>query len=416
MYNRVGRTGMVMTLAGAVGLTLSVVGMPVAQAGASPRPITLALVTSETGPAAPEYQDSEAGFLARVALQNAEGGVHGHRIHTIVVDDQTSPTAVVTGVQDAISKGVSGIVVDSPLFYFAAKYPEHAGLPVTGSYQDGPEWGERPYTNMFASDVGSVDPEYPVNTEIGNILKHFGASVIGTYGYSISPSSSRAAVQSARSFRHAGGKIGVIDTSVPFGSVDFTATALTAKQHHVNAIVPGMDNDSNFAMATSFDQAGVKLKVPLYTTGYEPGVIGSPVWADLRGAYFISLFRPFSLPNAGTRQMQDALVKYQHFAKSQFPTFEQYESWVGADLMIKGLQTARPDASHAAVIKALRGIESYNADGLLPKSIDYSTVFGHDPPEQCSWVLQAHKGGFVLTQSQPFCGTDIRGSSTASSG
>ena len=159
----------------------------------------------------------------------------------------------------------------------------------------------------------------------------------------------------------------------------------------------------------------MKLKAPLYATGYEPSVIHAPIWATLQGGYFISVFRPFSLPNAGTEQMQAALSKYQHFSKSQFPTFEQYESWVGADLMMKGLQIAGPGASHAEVIRALRGIKSYNANGLLPISIDYSTIFGHDPSQQCSWVLQAQKGGFVPTQSQPFCGTDIPGTSTANS-
>ncbi len=38
-------------------------------------------------------------------------------------------------------------------------------MPVTGTYDDGPEWGTQPYTNMFASDEGSVDPKYPVNTQ-----------------------------------------------------------------------------------------------------------------------------------------------------------------------------------------------------------------------------------------------------------
>ena len=35
---------------------------------------------------------------------------------------------------------------------------------MTGGSFDGPEWGTQPYTNMFASDTGSIDPKYPVNT------------------------------------------------------------------------------------------------------------------------------------------------------------------------------------------------------------------------------------------------------------
>jgi len=384
-------------------------------ASAAPAPITLAVVTSLSGPAAPEDQGVPAAFEARLALQNAQGGVNGHKLVPLVVDDQTSPTAVVTGVQDALSKGAFGIVSESALFFAAAKYPEQAGVPVTGFYGDGPEWGEQPYTNMFAADEGSVDPQYPVNTLQGTILKKYGGTTVATYGYSISPSSTRATIGTARSFEHVGGKVGVEDTSLPFGTTDFTTPAIIAKQKHVDALWPNLDDNSNFALATALKQAGVKIKAAVYATGYDPTVIHSPTWQDLQGGYFLSLFRPWSLPNNATRQMSAALQKYAHYSPTQFPTFMQYEAWVGADLMIKGLQLAGKNPTQAGVIKALRGVKAYNANGLLPITIDYSTAFGHDPPKQCTWIVKAVANGFVPTSSQPVCGTDIPGTSTASS-
>ena len=201
---------------------------------------------------------------------------------------------------------------------------------MTGTYDDGPEWGTQPYTNMFASDEGSVDPKYPVNTEIGDFLK-----AARGHGARLLRLRHLAVVQPGRhrhrreSFQHAGGKVGVLDTTVPFGSVDFTADALVAKQDGINAMVPAMDANSNYALATALKQAGVKLKATLFATGYEPDVINSPVWSTLQGDYFFSPFRPWSLPNAGTEQMQAAMEKYAHFTKSQFPTFGQYEAWAG---------------------------------------------------------------------------------------
>ncbi len=410
-----------------VTLAVSVVALPAILAGCSSSsttstsstgsgsPITLALITSITGPSAPETATSPAGFLARIALQNAEGGVNGHKIVPLVIDDQSNPLQVVTAVQSAIAKGAFGIVSASELFFLAAKYPQMAGLPVTGSYTDGQEWGEQPYTNMFASDLGSVDPTIPINTLEGSILKQTGGTVLGSYGYSISPTSSREAVATAHSFQHAGGKIGVINTTLAFGSEDFTSIALTAKQAHVDAIFPTMIDASNFALATALKQAGVTIKSAVYATGYDQSAITSPAWPYLQGGYFLSIYRPFSLPNAGTEQMAAALQKYQGFSKTQFPTLFQYETWAGADLMIQGLQLAGPNPTHAAVIKDLRGITDYTANGLLPKPIDYSTIFGHDPAQQCVWVLQAQKDGFVPTSSQPTCGTDIPGTSTVNS-
>ena len=382
-------------------------------AAAAASPITIAYVSSLTGPGSPEYVNSQKAFLARIDQQDAAGGVHGHKLVPLIVDDETSPTAVVTGVQDALSKGAIGIVANSPVFFAAAKYPNQANVPVTGSYVDGPEWGEPPYTNMFASDRGSVNPRYPVNTGIAKSFRQRGAKVIGTYGYSISPSSTSAAIGNARAFQLLGGKVGVLDTSVPFGSVDFTNEALVAKQRKVDSIVPGLDDNSNYALATALQQAGAKLKGVVFATGYEPGVISSPVWSTVQGYYFLSPFRPFSLPNSGTQQMGSALQKYAGFTKSQFPTFSQYEAWLGADLMIKGLLLSGSNPTSAEVIKQLRGVKAYNGNGILPITINYSTVFGHDLPS-CSWYLQAQKSSFVPVSSQPLCGADVAGTSTRS--
>ena len=408
------RTAFAVVAATVVGLPLSLMATTAAPAAAAPAPITIAYVTDLTGEGGSENSTSPAGFNARIAMQNAEGGVNGHKLVGLVIDDQTSPSQIATAVQEADSKAF-GIVSQSPLMFLAAKYPNQAGVPVTGTYDDGPEWGTQPYTNMFASDEGSVNPKYPVNTQIGNFLKAHGGTVLASYGYGVSPSSSRAAIATADSFKHAGGKVGVLDTTVPFGSVAFTPEALVAKQKGVNAMVPAMDANSNYALAEALKQSGVKLKATLFATGYQPDVINSPAWQTLQGDYFLSLFRPWSLPNAGTQQMQAAMEKYAHFTKSQFPNLGQYEAWAGADLMIKGLQMAGPNPTRAAVIKDLRGLKSYNVNGLLPQSINYSTIFGKDLPKQCTWVMQAGKTGFTAVSSQPICGTDIPGTSTASS-
>ena len=166
---RIALTVAVATMLGVTGL----IGFGAASASAATAtksPITIALVCTCSGPGGPEYQGVPGAFRARIDLQNANGGVNGHKISTLVLDDQTSPTQASTAVQEAVSQGVLGIVSISALFFEGAKYAQQADIPVTGSFQDGPEWGQQPYTNMFASDNGSLDPKYPVNTGIGKFL------------------------------------------------------------------------------------------------------------------------------------------------------------------------------------------------------------------------------------------------------
>ncbi len=413
-HRRLARAGLAALMAG--GLTAGAVGALSGTAGAatSGAPITIAMITSLTGPGSAEFSQAPAGFDARIALQNAEGGVNGHKLVGMVLDDQTSPSAIATAVQDALSKGAFGIVSTSPLFFLAAKYPQQQGVPVTGGFFDGPEWGTQPYTNMFAADAGSVDPKYPVNTAIGTFMKQHGATVICSYGYGISPSSSRSAIGTVDSFERAGGKVGVLDTSIPFGSVAMTTPALVAKQKGCNGFYAGLDDNSNFALAAALKEAGVKPKVMLFPTGFESQLVHSPSWGAVQGGYFDSEFRPFQLPNAGTHQMQSALEKYAHFSSSQFPNFSQYESWLGADLMIKGLEAAGKNPTQAGVIHALRNLKSYNGNGLLAQSTNYSTIFGHDLPQACGWYMIAKTNGFVPTSSSAFCGKDIPGTTTAS--
>ena len=186
---------------------------------------------------------------------------------------------------------------------------------------------------------------------------------------------------------------GVLDTSIPFGSVAMTPEALVAKQHHVNAVFAGMDNDTNFALATALKQAGVNVKAVVFPTGFESDVVGSSAWSSLQGDYFATPFRPAQLPNTGTKQLVSALQKYEGRPPSHFPTFNINESWLGADLMIKGLQLAGPNPTRAAVIKDLRNLKSYNGNGLLPQSINYSTIFGHDLPKQCGWYCRQKRRG-----------------------
>jgi branched-chain amino acid transport system substrate-binding protein len=373
------------------------------------------LITSLTGEGASEFSNAPVGFNARIAMQNAEGGVNGHKIVGIVLDDQTSPTEVATAVQSALSKGALGIVSDSPLFFLADKPPNQQGVPVTGGFFDGPEWGTKPFTNMFAADVGSLNPKYPVNTAIGGFMKAHGGTVVCSYGYGISPSSSRSAIGTVDSFVHAGGKQGVLDTSIPFGSVQMTTVALTAKQKGCNAFYAGLDDNSNDALASSLKQVGLKPKVMVFPTGYDPAVIGSPSWAAVQGGYFDTTFRPFDIPNAGTKQMQAALEKYEHFKSSDFPTFSQYESWLGADLMIKGLQMAGKNPTRSAVISDLRSIKAYNGNGLLPQTINYTNDFGKDLAKSCGWYMIAEKNGFVPASTTPSCGTDLPGTTTVQS-
>ena len=97
MYKFFRRTFVVALAAGATvpGLMVAIA----APAESAPAPYTIALITSLTGEAAPQDVGTVGAFEARLDLQNAQGGIDGHKLVPLVIDDQTSPTAISTGVQ-----------------------------------------------------------------------------------------------------------------------------------------------------------------------------------------------------------------------------------------------------------------------------------------------------------------------------
>jgi len=373
--------------------------------------IKIALVASLTGEDAAQNGDSAAGFLARIKAQNAAGGVNGHQIDPIVIDDQTSPSQVAVAVQQAISDGVIGIVSNTPLMFEAYKYAQQAGIPVTGGAFDGSEWGTKPNTNMFPSDATNTDPSSPWSTLEGTFLKSKGGTVLGTYGYGISPESTHATYAVANSAQAAGMKVGVMDVSVQFGSESFGTEALAAKSAGVNALTAQMDVNSNLALLSALKQNGVSPKIVHFATGYESSLIGSNVWSTAQGVYFATQFRPWNLPpTSGVTAQMAAFKKYAGFKTGDFPDFGQNEAYLGADLMITGLEKAGANPTSASTIKALRSITAYNGGGILPVTLDYSTNFGYNTKEECVWNEIAGKTGFTAASATPDCAPYVEGS------
>src|SRR3974390_3534193 len=86
------------TAVSCAGAALGLGALPVltSQASASPSPITVGIMADVTGPAGASFGDVTGWAQARIDLQNAHGGVDGHKINAVVRDTATSPTQSTT--------------------------------------------------------------------------------------------------------------------------------------------------------------------------------------------------------------------------------------------------------------------------------------------------------------------------------
>lgn len=77
-------------------------------------PISIGLVTSLTGLAAPNFIGAQQGVTARFDLQNSEGGIDGHPLKLATADDTSSVQGAATAVDELIQQKNVFSLISSP--------------------------------------------------------------------------------------------------------------------------------------------------------------------------------------------------------------------------------------------------------------------------------------------------------------
>jgi branched-chain amino acid transport system substrate-binding protein len=364
--------------------------------------IKIGIQTSLTGSASSQYKNIVKAVQARFALQNAEGGVFGRKLTTVVVDDQSSETGSLTAAQALSSQSVFGVIAESAFVAGGYRPYQKAGIPVTGGGYDGPEWETPPNTNMFA--VGGQYSGYPQYSGMLQFVKEHGGTNIACIGYDVTSSKASAdgCVPAAKSV---GIKAGYINDSLGFGTVNVTPVALAMKNAHVDSVYMAMDANTNLAIVTAAKQTGVSLKAAMLATGYGQDILDDPTALQAaQGAYFLNQFAPIELKTRATQQFVAAMKTYGNYTGE--PTFDVYEGWAGADLMIKGLEVAGQNPTRKSFITNLSKVTNYDAEGLLASPVDFSK-FGQPPATECAYYPQLQGNHFIEADSKPVCGSRI---------
>ena len=370
--------------------------------GVTPTTITVGLITEESGSGASGSFGIPESFKAAIAQQNAKGGVNGRKIKVIVEDDESQSSDNGTAAAALVSKGVFAIDDNSAFAYGAATALTQQGIPVVGGGYDAFEWTNPTSTNMFSTAYGvfsgTQQPRYTVNP---TLLKKAGAKNFAVLGYSISPSSSGAAAKEAVSLKQAGFQVPYLDTSLPFGTVNVTATALAMKAAGVDSMVAEIDGNTELALITAGEQTGIKWKYVVLATGYGSQWLSNPTAvADSQKLYFGVLQTPVELHTPGTIAEQGAFKKYAGF--TGVPDFGWSEGWESAGLLIEGLQVAGKNPTRQSFITNLRKVTSWNDNGLLsvPINFEHTTT---PAKTLCGWTTQLVGHNFVPTSTVPAC-------------
>ena len=204
--------------------------------GVSSSTIKIGLLTSFTGPLAATFSTVATGFEARIAMQNAEGGVDGRKIQIVKGDDQGSATAALSAAKTLVEQdGVFAVGGLGTYVFAAASYLQQINIPVVGySIEGGPEWAP-PTTNTVAV-LGSPNPSHPAPVAWGTFLKSHGATSVAAVG-AAAPSAQVIAKNIVASAKAAGLKAPYLNTTIPLSqTAGFDSVVQAIKSSGADAV------------------------------------------------------------------------------------------------------------------------------------------------------------------------------------
>ena len=202
-------------------------------------------MTEFTGALAAGFTTVATGFNARIAQQNAEGGVNGRQIKVVTGDTQSSTTGALTAAQTLNGKNIFAVGAVSVFTFAAEPYLLQQGIPVAGTALDGPEWSP-PNNNMFPTG-GSPSSAFPAPATVGTFFKQQGATNVGVIGVNV-PSAVAAAKNVQVSAERAGLKSTYLNATIPVTQAgNFGSIVQAMMQQHVDAVFIEMEPTANFA-------------------------------------------------------------------------------------------------------------------------------------------------------------------------
>jgi branched-chain amino acid transport system substrate-binding protein len=376
--------------------------------GGSADAIKLGVLTSLSGVGTAGFTGVEDGVNARLGAYKADNGECADRgFDVVMADDTSTPQGALSAVQKAVQQEqVYALLNTSSFFFGAAQFmtTQGSGTPVLGGgFDSAPQWTAPNSTNLFpAPPVADYSDVY---STLGEYHKKVGVTKLAGVGYDVR-SASNSVLAALVSAEAAGVERGYVNITVPYGTTDVGAIVLGIIESGSDGVYLSMTPDTGFAIVAGLRQAGYTPKSVIVATGYGADLLESPpAVAAGQGASFSTSFAPVELHTEATDYLSAALKEHAG-SESGIPSFSQAMGWMSADLFLHGLEAAGCDASQEEFISTLRKDTSWDADGLLPSSLDYTKPGGGPAP--CTYISTLQGSEFVPSpEASPACGESL---------
>ncbi|KJE24582.1 amino acid/amide ABC transporter substrate-binding protein, HAAT family [Frankia torreyi] len=370
-----------------------------AEPGVTPDAVRLGLLYPDTGNAASLFAPFRAGVDARLGVADAAGGVGGRQVRYTWRDDASNPAGNEAGARALVQTDrVFGLIESTSVASGSAAYLHGARVPVTGTSLEA-AWTQN--DNMFS--YSNMISDGPSVTTWGAFVAERGGRTAVIAQSAFSATSMTMADKLALSLQAAGIRVvGRVDAT---GPIDIPGIGEKVRASGADVLVGAVTGAAFGQVVVGARAAHANLRVILSPVSYDQRLLRvfGPV---LAGLYTFVDYQPFEVGTPAHQRFLAGMLKY---APQVSPPAQQaaLSGWISADMFLRGLAAAGPCPSRESFIRGLRGLKGYDADGLLPAPIDFSSHFGQI--NRCYTFLQvtADAQHFELVPPAPRCGDEI---------
>ncbi|MBL7494568.1 ABC transporter substrate-binding protein [Frankia sp. AgB1.9] len=367
---------------------------PTPETGVTAKSIKIGLVYPDSGPTGivSTFSGTRSGVEARIALQNAHGGVNGRTIDLVWRDDQANAPMFSAVAHDLVdTQKIFGLIAQSIVVSDSAAWLSVQNVPVTGAATTA-DWTR--YPNFF--DFGNLFNPGAVST-FGDYVQAQGgtkALIVADPTFEVFQNLD---AKIAPSLRNAG--IAVIGT-VSYTGMSPARVAEQLKSSGANALVAAVPTSAVLDIYAAARRLGVKLRVVLGSS-IDNSLVAQR-GPEMAGLSFLSSFSSTTSP---------AMVAYSNVMHTYAPQLANpydelaLDGYVAADEMIEGLQLAGACPTRDAFIKSLRQVGAFTGNGLIaPVNLSQPKA-----PTICVEFLKVDRVGGSLTPVPPPATVDQNG-------
>jgi branched-chain amino acid transport system substrate-binding protein len=354
-------------------------------------PIILGSVGNYSGPAGSIESPPTKVLQAWANTVNSRGGVSGHPVKVVVVDDQSDPTRYRSALQDLVENQHAVAFMGNFASLTAqggADYLAQKRVPVLGGDEGNETWWSSPmYFPFGANSAGigygdlSAAKGLTSNRKLGTIECQESQGCKDTTSWI----NANAGAQGWQLVYQGQGSI---------AAPDFTSQCLSARNAGAQVLYVAFDTNSEQRIANSCDRQGYH---PLYILGSADDTFGSN--QSFAGALTISFAFPFTYGGPETGGYLDAVRRY---APGTPLGLWSSQAWASGKLFEKIVANIKGPVTSQAILDQLSSFNGETMSGLLPP-----LTFPRNQPApttKCTFAQVMRGGKWVpLNGMTPIC-------------